>query len=99
MRILFLYLIQFYSLALAADHTIVREETAFDDIVYEAEDASEIPEVFAFENEEEDECHKWYREIVAFPHSDYRCYDYKRADVVKFIRIIPRYILYLNIRT
>jgi hypothetical protein len=96
MRILFLFFIQFYSPALGADHTVIREETAFEDIAYEDESSPEIPIVYALEGEEEEDS-TWYSEVITFTHSAYT-YCSKSVIVVKFIKTIFRYILYLNIR-
>lgn len=97
MRILFLFLIRFYSLTLAVDATFISEEIPFDDVSVVIEDELELPVVCELEKEEEDENSKWYSVFIALPHSDYSgclC----RLVSVKLVRSIRKYILYLNIR-
>lgn len=97
MRILFLFLIRFYSLTLTVDTVIISEEIPFDDISFVEEDNLELPVVGEIEKEEEDENSKWYSIFVALPHSGYS-YSCSIPTSVKFVSCIRKYILYLNLR-
>jgi hypothetical protein len=96
MRILFVFLIHFYSLV-QADYAARQQETVFDDACCVIEDDIDVPIDLEFENEEEDENSKGYSVFIAFPHSDFNC-RFERLVSITFTGIIPKYILYLAIR-
>jgi hypothetical protein len=97
MRILFLFLIRFYSLTLPVDAALISEESSFDDVSIVIEDGIELPVVCEIEKEENDENSKWYAEFIALPHSDYSCC-VRKLVTAKLVASIPKFILYLNIR-
>lgn len=99
MRIFFLFLIRFYSLSVVIDHPTIPAENGFDEISFAIEDEPELPVVCEVTEEEEDENqHRWYSILNALPHSvSSGCFRKPVTD--KFLTIIPRYILFLNIRT
>jgi len=99
MRILFLFLIRFYSLAVVVDHPAIPASIGVDDISFANEDEPELPMVCEIAEEEEDENqNRWYSIFSVLPHSASN-YFFQKLVSEKFIKIIFRYILYLNIRT
>ncbi|SKC89242.1 hypothetical protein [Ohtaekwangia koreensis] len=99
MRILFLFLIQFYSQE-ASNTTIIINETPLNDISSPVEDALVPSIIWQVGEEDEYENSKGQNSSVALPRLDHGGYHGRFASAKnQFARIIRKYIVYLNLRT
>jgi hypothetical protein len=99
MRILFLFLIQFYSQE-ASNTTIIINKTPLNDISSPVEDAFMPLIIWQIGEEDEDENNKGQNSSVVLPHLDNICSHGRLASAKgQYVRIIRKYIVYLNLRT